>query len=100
MLSRNAADLFAKLVRPQHTLIFPYPSQGLPKAGIFIRGLGNIHANRANQAPRSLSDMGNAPMACVLEIGQESHEIRLLSPRERVREEIPNPWDFNIDEIS
>jgi hypothetical protein len=69
---------FASLVHPEHTLVFPYPSQGLPKPDVISRGLGQILANRHDLDPKHLADPSNLAVPRVLEIGGESSDIRLL----------------------
>jgi len=32
---RDACRLFMEVVRPRHVLVYPYPTQGLPKQSVF-----------------------------------------------------------------
>ena len=98
LMRQGAAELFARLVRPRHTLVFPYPSQGLPRPEVLTPSLGEIHANRADIDPKALRDKGNRPVPCVLDVGQESHEIRLRASRQGPHDFI-NPWNVNIPDL-
>jgi hypothetical protein len=97
--SLDASDLFAEVVRPEHTLVFPYPSQGLPEEGALGGALGSIHANRADEDLEALADAENDPTPRVLEIGRERHQIRLLSSGATTRGKFINPWEIEIPEI-
>ncbi len=68
-------ELFCALVRPSHTLVFPYPDK-LPKATVLAPCLGQIHANRQFQDPASLADRRNPPQPLILTVGTERHDIK------------------------
>ncbi len=76
---RDTFRLFAEAVRPQHTLVYPYPSQRLPRPGVFSAGMGQIHANRKNLEAKLLADPCNPATPCVLKIGKERCEIAVSS---------------------
>jgi hypothetical protein len=77
--SRDASTLFSKVIRPRHTLVYPYPSQGLPKPNVLSRAMGKIHANRKKLNTHLLADPSNPATAHVLKIGEEKHEIEVVS---------------------
>jgi len=77
--AHDASMLFSEVVRPRHTLVFPYPSQGLPKHSMFSRGMGQLHANRKELKKKTLADPANLPAAHILRIGKEKHEIEVFS---------------------
>lgn len=67
----NGSSLFCELIKPKHTLIFPYPDRELPKLHVIKnRCLGEMHANRQNQSPDQLAAKNNAPSVCVLSIDE------------------------------
>jgi hypothetical protein len=72
---RSGADLFCEVVKPSHTLIFPYPQPNLPAQGALKACLGHLHANRRDQAPGELAKKDNEVMARVLAIGEERNDI-------------------------
>ncbi|MGB9619932.1 MAG: ComEC/Rec2 family competence protein [Armatimonadota bacterium] len=61
--------LFSELVRPAHTLVFPYPQKGLPSSSTLHLCLGTIHANRESQQLAQLADSTNSPCARLLRVG-------------------------------
>lgn len=71
----HGALLFSELVRPAHTLVFPYPQKRLPSSSALAQGLGSIHANRQSQQPAKLADSTNLPCARLLRVGEEQHDI-------------------------
>ncbi len=71
----QGACLFRKLVRPAHTLVFPYPQKGLPRARVLAQGLGTIHGNRESQALNRLADGTNSPYPRKLKIGEDRSDI-------------------------
>jgi len=72
---RRDLPYFSEIVRPDHTLVFPYPSQGLPRIDAIGNDLGEIHANRRLRAPENLPAQDNPPAPHILKIGRECHEI-------------------------
>ncbi len=71
----RGADLFCEVVKPSHTLIFPYPQPNLPAQAALKACLGHLHANRRDQAPDELAKKGNEATARVLVIGKERNDI-------------------------
>jgi hypothetical protein len=62
-----------------HVLVYPYPSQGLPKPGVFCPFMGQIHANRQIVDADRLTDSSNHAVPRILKIGKERHEIEVWS---------------------
>ncbi len=73
-----STPVFREVVRPSHTLVFPYPSQRLPQNNMFAQGMGKIHANRRDEAFGTLNDRKNPPVPHVLKIGKEKCKIEVL----------------------
>jgi len=73
---KTAPDLFYEFVMPRHTLIFPYPSQRLPKQEVITPSLGKIHVNRQYTEPDMLADSQNPATPCILKIGFEHNQIK------------------------
>lgn len=71
----DASQFFSEIVRPKHTLIYPYPSQGLPKPSVSLQGLGQINTNRQKAEVNSLADSSNLAVACILEIKNEKIKV-------------------------
>ena len=78
-ITRDATALFAEVVRPSHTLVYPYPSQGLPNAVALSGRIGQIHANRMDTDLRRLADPLNPPAPRILGMGKERHDVRVIS---------------------
>jgi hypothetical protein len=77
--TQDACRLFREVVKPRHVLVYPYPSQGLPKPGLFSPFMGHIHANRQSMDADRLTDSSNHAVPRILKIGKERHEIEVLS---------------------
>lgn len=67
--------LFCELVKPNQTLVFPYPSKGLPDNSVLHTCLGKIHANRQSQVPADLAKETNPPIATLLRVGKERYDV-------------------------
>lgn len=79
--TRDACCLFTEVVKPRHILVYPYPSQGLPREGVFSSAKAQIHANRQNTDADQLADRANRAVPHVLRIGKERHEIETIPTR-------------------
>lgn len=74
--SWNSPELFREIVRPFHTLVFPYPDRGLPDSRVLRHGfLGQIHANRVAQHPAALNVKTNSPKARILDLSGHPRDI-------------------------
>jgi hypothetical protein len=77
--TRDACRLFTEIVKPKHVLVYPYPTQGLPKQGVFSPFMGQLHANRESADADLLADVTNQVAPHILRIGKERDEIEILS---------------------